>query len=99
MDKVYKWVARFEEKPLPITVSNAKRQLQPTSFNKFLELTGYVPQCCSPKGERRLLLESLKINESIPVDNIKVDYGVIGRMQKDGFLFCIINKEKITRIK
>lgn len=99
MEKLYKWVDKYEAKPLPITVSNAKKALDATRFNKFLELTGYVYRTKNPKCERRLVLENMSINQKIAVGDIKQDTNLIYSLQKDDYLFCIIDKKIITRIK
>lgn len=99
MEKVYKWVEKFEEKPLPITVSNAKKALDATRFNKFIELTGYVYKTENLKCDRRLVFENMKIGQKIEVVNIKQDQNLIYSLQKDGYLFCIIDNKIIARIK
>ena len=99
MEKVYKWVEKYEAKPLPITVSNAKKALDTTRFNKFIELTGYVYRTKSPKCERRMELENMSIKDKIEVGNIKQDRNLIYALEKDDYLFCIIDKKTIIRLK
>lgn len=82
MEEVYKRVDRFEEKPLPITVSNARKALPSTSFNKFLEITGYKIHGHSPKGERRIAIEAMFINDKIAVEKLHSDYSLVDRVNK-----------------
>jgi hypothetical protein len=99
MQKVIKWVEKYEEKPLPITVSNARRQLPPTSFNKFLELTGYKKQNGSKKGERRIILEAMEVGERIDVEKLNSDLNLVSRLNKTERYYLLINKTYIERVK
>lgn len=101
MDKVNKWVAKYEKKPCPQTVAYAKAELDPTRFHKFIELTGYVsvhPR--KHKCERRLKIESMELGDVILVETLWKDKNYIYAINDEGEkMYLVENRKTIKRVK
>ena len=101
MDKVNKWVAKYEKKPCPQTVAYAKTELDPTRFYKFIEITGYVsvhPR--KPKCKRRLEIEAMDIGAVTPIETLWKDKNYIYAINYEGEkMYLVENRKTIKRVK
>ena len=83
MEKVYKWVDKYNANPTAQQVCTAKHALDNSRFQKFLDITGYIPRKHKKKADRLIEIEAMEVNESLQVSDLKKDMYYISRINND----------------